>query len=530
VADIHQVPSDPVEGDRSTAAKSIMHRRLAAILCADIVGYSRLVGLDEPGTFRKVKALRAEVLEPLVAEHGGHIVSYAGDGALAEFPSVVRAVECALAIQSTAAGREPDVPSDWRVTLRIGVHTGDILADSTNDLCGDAVNIAVRLEQLAEPGGICLSDRAHDEIAGRVDAVFAYGGEPPLKNIGHAVGVWFWPAADPVVRDHRKAPRQSKPKLSTGERSRSILITPEPVDPKRLVEAADEHNLEINLGLTHLDGHFGRMGRQLQSVADATGVIDQRTAQIETTQGAHGAALAELLAIARAGGVFQRAADQGIPEAALRSIVERLGGQEIGRDNLVSWLDNWIESARQELGKSTNEGEAFEAARREAERRFKHGDLTNASAAFMDEFEREERVERERQEERKRRRLRLLEEAIRFDELAFNGEAAAQKLQMMAEIAGAAGPDSLGQWLHDKAGEFLERGDQKGENGALVIAIAVYRAALEQCPRKRVPLEWARTQNRLGFALFLLGSREGPVANSPENRRDDWPGPSFTLC
>jgi class 3 adenylate cyclase len=196
VADVHQVSSGHSEDDRSTAAKSGLQRRLAAIVCADIVGYSRLVGVDEAGSFRRVKALRAEVLEPLVAEHGGRIVSYAGDGALAEFPSVVRAVECALAIQSAAAEREPDVPLEWRLTLRIGIHSGDILVDHTNDLCGDAVNIAVRLEKLAEPGGICLSDHAYEELAGRIDAAFAYGGEPPLKNIGRGIGVWFWPPGD----------------------------------------------------------------------------------------------------------------------------------------------------------------------------------------------------------------------------------------------------------------------------------------------------------------------------------------------
>jgi adenylate cyclase len=197
VTDVPHVPSDPVERNRSTTTTSAMHRRLAAILCADIVGYSRLVGLDEAGTFQRVMALRGEVLEPLVAEHGGRIVNYAGDGALAEFSSVVRAVECALAVQGAIAQREPNRPADERVTLRIGIHSGDILADAANDLCGDAVNIAARLEQLAEPGGICLSDHAHEEITGRVHASFAYGGEPPLKNIGHGVGVWFWPAGDP---------------------------------------------------------------------------------------------------------------------------------------------------------------------------------------------------------------------------------------------------------------------------------------------------------------------------------------------
>ena len=110
MADVHHAPSNLVEGNHSAEARSVMYRRLAALLCADIVGYSRLVGVDEPGTFQRIKALRTEVLDPLVTEHGGRICSYAGDGALAEFPSVVRAVECALAIQGAAAEREPDVP------------------------------------------------------------------------------------------------------------------------------------------------------------------------------------------------------------------------------------------------------------------------------------------------------------------------------------------------------------------------------------------------------------------------------------
>ena len=146
------------------------------------------------------------------------------------------------------------------------------------------------------------------------------------------------------------------------------------------------------------------------------------------------ASLAELLALARAGGAFQRAADQGISEAAVRAIVVGLGGEGIGQEDLISWLNNWIEAAQRELGKRTNEGEAFEAARREAERRFNEGRLGDASSAFMEEFKREEKAEKERQEERKRRRLRLLEEAIRFDELAFNGEAAAEKLRYVAEV------------------------------------------------------------------------------------------------
>jgi hypothetical protein len=175
-----------------------------------------------------------------------------------------------------------------------------------------------------------------------------------------------------------------------------------------------------------------------------------------------------LLEIARQGGAFQRAGQEGISEFAVQKIVLRLGGEGIAKADLLPWLDNWIEAAQRELGRRTNEDEAFEAARREAERRFKAG-LGNPSSALMDEFARDERVELERQEERKRRRLRLLEEAIRFDGLVLDAGAATQKLRRMAEIEGRSGWRETGAYLFVQADEYYERGDQKGENSALLI-------------------------------------------------------------
>jgi TolB-like protein/class 3 adenylate cyclase/Tfp pilus assembly protein PilF len=171
-----------------------MERRLAAIIAADIAGYSRLVGLDEADTFTRLMELRADLLEPLVSDHGGHIVSYTGDGTLMEFPSLIRAAECAFAIQREAAEREPGVPSDRRIALRMGLHFGDVIA-SGQDIHGDGVNVAARLEQLAVPGGVCFSDRVRDEIIGKIDIQCDYGGEPALRNISRRFGVWFWPTA-----------------------------------------------------------------------------------------------------------------------------------------------------------------------------------------------------------------------------------------------------------------------------------------------------------------------------------------------
>ena len=145
-------------------------RRLAAILAADVVGYSRLMGEDEAGTARAVSE-RREAARPIVRSFGGRLVKTMGDGVLLEFPSIVAAVECAIAIQTMMAERNADTPEDKRILYRIGVNLGDVLIEG-DDILGDGVNIAARLEGIAEPGGICLSGTAYDHVRGRIDAQF----------------------------------------------------------------------------------------------------------------------------------------------------------------------------------------------------------------------------------------------------------------------------------------------------------------------------------------------------------------------
>jgi tetratricopeptide (TPR) repeat protein len=223
----------------------------------------------------------------------------------------------------------------------------------------------------------------------------------------------------------------------------------------------------------------------------------------------------ELLAIARAGGAFIRAAEQGISEAAVRAIVQRLGGEGIGRDDLVPWLDNWITTAISALGSCTNEDEVFEAASREAERRFKAG-LANPSAPLMDEFAHEELLEQERQKEGKRRRLRILDAAVRYDELAFDTYAAVEKLRRMAWVEGRLGWGEMATYLFARAEEFDERGHRSPNNAALLVAIATFRAALEECTHARMPLFWAEIQHGLGKALWHLGERENSAVHLEE--------------
>jgi adenylate cyclase len=151
-------------------------RRLAAILAADVAGYSRLIEADEEGTLGRLKALRAEVIDPRIAGHNGRIVKTTGDGLLVEFPSVVDAVRCAAELQAAMADRNKPLPSDRRIDFRIGIHQGDIVVED-GDIFGDGVNIAARLEGLAEPGGICVSARVREDAAGRLDLAFEDIGE-----------------------------------------------------------------------------------------------------------------------------------------------------------------------------------------------------------------------------------------------------------------------------------------------------------------------------------------------------------------
>jgi TolB-like protein/class 3 adenylate cyclase len=164
-------------------------RRLAAILAADVAGYSRLIGADEEGTLNRLRSLRAELIDPTIAEHRGRIVKTTGDGLLVEFSSVVDALRCASEWQAGMVERNADAPPTDRIEFRMGVHQGDIVVED-DDIFGDGVNVAARLEGLAEPGGICVSARVQEDVAGRLDLTFDDIGEQSLKNIVRPVRVY----------------------------------------------------------------------------------------------------------------------------------------------------------------------------------------------------------------------------------------------------------------------------------------------------------------------------------------------------
>jgi adenylate cyclase len=174
-------------------------RKIAAILVADIVGYSRLAGTDEDRTLSRLRGLRSDLIDPAIDAHHGRIVKRTGDGILVEFRSVVDAVRCAIEVQTGMVERNAGLPQERRIEFRVGIHLGDVVEESDGDLMGDGVNIAARLEGICKPGGVCLSSATHEQVRDRLNETFVDLGEKALKNIARPVRVyalaWDRPAA-----------------------------------------------------------------------------------------------------------------------------------------------------------------------------------------------------------------------------------------------------------------------------------------------------------------------------------------------
>ena len=185
-------------------------RRLTTIVAADIAGFSRLVGIDEEGTLVAQRGHRTELIEPLLSEHHGGIANTAGDSFLLEFPSAVEAVRCSVAVQDGMAERNRDIAADRRIEYRIGINVGDVVADG-DDLLGDGVNVAARLEGLADPGGICISNSAYEQVRDRIDVSFDDLGEVEVKNIARPIRVWRWSHAGQVYAPAVEAVGERKP-------------------------------------------------------------------------------------------------------------------------------------------------------------------------------------------------------------------------------------------------------------------------------------------------------------------------------
>ena len=198
---------------RTTTSPKI-ERRLAAILAADVAGYSRLMGTDEVGTLNALKEHRRERIDPTIARHNGRIFKTTGDGLLVEFASVVDAVGCAVAIQRTMLAFNAGIHTDRQIVLRIGINVGDIIIDG-DDVFGDGVNVAARLEALCEPGGVCISRYANEQVRDKLSLGFADLGEQTVKNIARAVGVFGLAAKDIAALPEEALPEPEAPELRT---------------------------------------------------------------------------------------------------------------------------------------------------------------------------------------------------------------------------------------------------------------------------------------------------------------------------
>ena len=201
-----------------------VERKLAAIFAGDVVGYSRLMGVDEERTLHQLKAHRKDLVDPKITEHRGHIVKTTGDGMLVEFVSVVDAVRCAVEIQRGMLERNVDVPADRRIEFRIGINVGDIISDD-NDIYGDGVNVAARLEALAEPGGIFVSRNVHDQVRDKLSFGFEDMGEQMVKNIARPIAIHRVSLAESTTEASFKATATAKPERAASQRP-SIAVLP----------------------------------------------------------------------------------------------------------------------------------------------------------------------------------------------------------------------------------------------------------------------------------------------------------------
>ena len=231
-------------------AEGDVTRRLTTIVAADVSGYSRLMGADEEGTLAALRAHRNELIDPKIAEFGGRIANTAGDSILIEFPSVVEALRCAMDIQDGVTERNRETPEDRRIAFRVGINVGDVM-EQDGDLLGDGVNVAARLEGLAEPGGICLSRTARDQVRDRMEIVLEDMGEVEVKNIARPVRA-FRVLTEPGTISKTARRRRTARLLKRGAAVAVVVL---------ILERCVRQNPDYQYGHVVLAATYGKSGR-----------------------------------------------------------------------------------------------------------------------------------------------------------------------------------------------------------------------------------------------------------------------------
>jgi class 3 adenylate cyclase len=244
-----------------------VERRLAAILAADVVGFSRLTGADEEGTIALLREVRSDLVDPLIARHRGRIIKTMGDGILVEFASVVDAVRASLEIQSSMTARNTAFKPENRIEFRIGIHVGDVMVEPDGDLLGDSINIAARIETVAEPGGIFLSEDAYRQVRDRLKEEFVDIGERQFKNIARQIRVFAIKSA------RRKGAAENEP--ATSESAESDGLGPAKSKPPRKGRAGRAHSGPLKLP-TQVRIRAPGLRLSIKTAEEAIKVIDRR--------------------------------------------------------------------------------------------------------------------------------------------------------------------------------------------------------------------------------------------------------------
>jgi class 3 adenylate cyclase/tetratricopeptide (TPR) repeat protein len=473
-------------------------RKLTVVMHADMVGYSRLVGLDDAGTVARLRRLRRELIDPTVIGNGGIIRQTAGDSLLAIFDSIEGAVQAAMVIQRGVAALDRDAQPDRRICFRIGINLGDAILDGA-DMHGDGVNIAVRLESACPPGGICVSRTMRDHARDQPGVRFERLGALNLKNIARPIEAFVLhfdesPATGIVAASRRLFARCVRAFRRFGVPASAAIAT-----------------VVIALVFAVIYIRESRLPQQ-QEAARAEA---RHAEEMERLQALNATEKTVAEALAR---------EKGIPLAALTQILTRLDATARSDDpvevqtRLERWAAEYIELRRQMLALSGDEPK-IAALRQQAQKALGDADFTVARAKLLEAANIDRVAALSMAEKAREHSLAAagsLKESARVAALALRYRDAAGDLGNAAALALPFDRHQAWVLMIDQASMLRLQGEEFGDNDALAGSIDLYRRALALVPRNEDPRDWATTQDRLGLALRLLGEREAGTEHLTE--------------
>jgi class 3 adenylate cyclase/tetratricopeptide (TPR) repeat protein len=508
--------------------KAVGGRKLIAVVYADMVGYSHLIGLDDEGTLQRLKKLRQDLIDPAIEEYGGRIVQTGGDSLLIVFDSIDGAVRCAVEVQERIPIHDRDQPPDRAIRFRVGINIGDVIADGT-DFHGNAVNVAARLQAECPPGGICVTRAVRDHVHDRLNLVFEGIGALDLKNISRPIEAFVLrPDAVPLPVDQTvHAPATSNltkfpafddqpaiavpPFRSYAGRTLSVARAQDTTPPPTVmlnVSGNNNTNIGVNSGQITINGVDSAVltamattfANEMSATAAARAQAEARAAELATKLGFTSAAVSEFFRIL------------GKDNVPLEQVPERL--IEIAEHfaqtrDTVAALEPEDPHIAEIVGLAT---QALEAGRlSDADRLLEHAKDSELMA-----LRKAQELIKRAQEAEYRHSLSAAKMLASRGEIArtqLRYKEAADYFEQAAHLVPAGHPHEHGRYLSRQADALSDLGDRKGDNAALLAAIGIYHKALEQFPRDSAASDWALVQYNLGIALTTLGNRESGTAH-----------------